>query len=181
LPPPEGYTLTSIADYEYEAALWIKENLPETTVIVSDYKTIQILGSIGDTVWLPGRSMGAETLDEKSKELLNRIKNDVFKANYSEEVFRTILTLPKLMHVHDRRYIEYAGIKQDNLTFIVVLSSRTVKWLNQQSINDVLEAQYTSIPQEYLRIFSDPKYFELIYADKDGYLYIFKLRKSIDS
>jgi len=181
LPPPEGYTLTSIVDYEYEAALWIKENLPETTVIVSDYKTIQVLGSIGDTIWLPGRGMGAETLDEESKELLNRIKNDVFKANCSEEAFRTILTLPKLMHVQDKRYIKYAGIKQDNLTFIVVLSSRTVKWLNQQSINDVLEAQYASIPQEYLRIFLDPKYFELIYTDKDGYLYIFKLRKSIDS
>jgi hypothetical protein len=119
--------------------------------------------------------MDAKSLDNKSQELLNIIKNEVFKANSSEEAFHKILTLPKLMHVQDKRYIEYAGIRQDDLTFIIVLSSRTVKWINQQDINDVTEAQYMNVPLEYLKIFTDPKYFKLIYKDENGLLYIFKL------
>jgi len=178
LPPPKGYTSVSIADYEYDAAFWIKANLPETTVIISDYKTIQILGSIGDTIWLTGRSMSAESLCEKSKRLLSIIKNNVFNAKSSKEAYYTILTLPELMHILDKQYIDYVGIKPNNLTFIIVLSPRTVKWIEQQGIGDILRTEPSKVSPEYLELFNDPRYFKLIYKDENGYLYIYELIKT---
>jgi len=171
-------SLVSVADYEYRAALWLKDNLPERVAVISDYMTIQILSSIGNKIWLPGRAMDVISLDNSSRALMERIKYNIFKANSSEQAYNNILPLYNLMHAQDRQYLKYLGIEKDTISFVVILSSRTDKWISEEGIGDVLSARYSKISVDLLKIFDNPRYFKLIYKDVDEYLYIFEVIKN---
>jgi len=180
LPPPSGFSSNSIAEYEYEAGFWLKNNLPDTTVIISDYRSMLILNSLGNKIWLAARGMSAEQLaaiHQQSQELFQKIKFNVFQANSSREAYDSIIELPILMHAQDKQYLDYIGIDQNDLSFIIVISSRTINFIEQKDISDVRYAQYVKISPEYLELFDETRYFKLIYMDENDYLYIYELIK----
>jgi len=166
-----------IAEYEYEAAEWIKNNLPENAVIVSDYRTMLLLNSLGNKIWITGKAMSAQSLgSEKSQQAIKTIKFEVFRANSSREAYLEIASLSSMFHIQEIYYLNYKGLKIDDLTFFVVLSSRTVAWIEQQEINDIETAQYSEVPLKYYTLFNDSTYFEPIYQFNNVF-YIFKVKK----
>ena len=167
----------SIADYEYEAAYWIKRNLPETTILLSDYQTILLLSSLGNKIWLTDKGMSGTTISLQSQEALRIMKFDILRANNSREAFNNILSLPEYFYLKERRYVEYAGLNQKNMTFAVVLSSRTAKWIEQESMDDMIHCTYAETPGKYLELFNNSEYFELLYKI-EPYLFIYEVQAS---
>jgi len=166
-----------IASYEYRAADWIRENLPENTLIISDYSTMLIMDSLGNKIWVTGKAMHAQTFgSNESKQAINIIKYEIFKANSSEKAYLSAQKLLSLIHIQERSYLHYAGMDINDLDIIIIVSSRTVKWIEQEGINDIMDAQYTKVDPKYIEIFSDTTYFELLYKI-DGYLYIFRVKR----
>lgn len=177
--PKDPFSYNSIAEYEYEAADWIKRNLSETTILMSDYRTTLIMNSLGVKIWLFGKGMSGTTAGLKTRQALEIIKFKVFEANSSKEASQCIVNeLPSYMDAKEIAYVEYAGMKQENITFAIVLSSRTVKWIEKEGIDDIVHAQYFEVPSKYLKLFSDTEYFELIYQI-DCYLYVYKVKSVV--
>jgi len=166
-----------VADYEYKTANWIKENLPENTLVVSDYRTMLLMDSLGNKIWVTGKGMHAQSLgSNESKQAINIIKYEIFKANSSEKVYLSVQKLPALIHVQERSYLSYTGIVSNDLGMIIIVSSRTVKWIEQEGIDDVMDAQYSKVDPKYIEIFENATYFELIY-NVDETLYIFRVKR----
>ncbi len=175
--PQDPYSYCSIAKYEYEAADWIKTNLPETTIIISDYRTMIILNSLGNKIWLVHKGMSATELVPESQQVMYAIKFNVFKANSSEESYYNIMNLLPFISAKEMAYMKYIGASQKELTPVVVVSSRTMKWIEQEGMADIVHAQYSEVPVEYLSLFSDERYFELIYTI-GNYLYVYRCNPS---
>lgn len=171
--PDDPYSYASIADYEYAASYWLKDNVPETTVILSDFKTMQILNSIGDKIWLVSKGMTGPTLDQNSKDVLLQLKEDVFRANNSASAHSSAVNLLHSMDPKEVRYLDYIGSNVENLAIILVISSRTASWLEQDGINDVRHALYNSVPKNYSELFSNSSYFKVIYTEE--YIQMFEL------
>ncbi|RLI98303.1 MAG: hypothetical protein DRP00_02220 [Candidatus Aenigmatarchaeota archaeon] len=164
-----------VADYEWEAAEWIRKNLPENVAIISDYETIMILTPLGNKMWITAKGMDVRDLsrNEQCKQVMQIIKYEIFKSNSSENAYLAIQKLRSLIHVQERSYMSYIGIDPNELDFIVVISSRTVKWIEQEGITDVFEPQYFDVDPKYLQVFN-AKHFKLLYMI-DSKLYIFKV------
>lgn len=164
-----------LADYEYDAAVWLRENTKETEVILSDYWTMMLLNPISNKIWLTSRQMYA-TVSTRTQMRLLYIKNDVFNASDSKAAYGNILIYSKHFDLDwtEKCYADYAGIDPEKLTFLVIVSSRTVKWL-EQNVPDVKYPQYSSVPLKYLKMFNDAQYFQLIYT-VDERIYIYKVK-----
>jgi len=164
-----------VADYEWEAAEWIRNNLPENIAIVSDYETIMILTPLGNKMWVTAKGMDIRDIsrNEECKQVMQIIKYEILKSNSSESAYLAIQKLRSLIHVQERSYMSYIGMDPNELDFIVVVSSRTVKWIEQEGITDVFEPQYFDVDPKYLQVFN-AKHFKLLYMI-DSKLYIFKV------
>ena len=170
-------SLEYVADYEFRATDWIKENLPENTLIVSDYITMLLMNSLGNKIWVTGKAMHAQTLgSNESKQAVNIIKYEVFKANSGEEAYLSVQKLLSLIHIQERSYLSYIETNPNDLDIVIIISSRTVKWIEQEGINDVMDAQYSKVNPKYIEIFNNSKYFELLY-EIDGLLYIYRVKR----
>ena len=164
-----------VADYEWKAAEWIRKNLPENVAILSDYETIMILTPLGNKMWITAKGMDVKDLlkNEQCRKAMQIIKYEILKSNSSEDAYLAIQKLRSLIHIQERNYMSYIGMDPSELDFIVVVSSRTVKWIEQEDMTDVFEPQYFDVDPKYLQVFN-AEYFKLLYQI-DGKLYIFKV------
>jgi len=169
-----GSRLTS---YEYDVAIWLRENTKETEVIVSDYWTMMLLNPLSNKIWLTDRQFMANALDLEYKYLLEELKDEVFKASNSSEAYKKIQFMIKKMRNGidwtERYYCDYVGINTENIIFLIVLSSRTVKWLETEDM-DVMEPQYSGVDPRYLAVFNNTRYFEKLIQISDQ-IYVFKV------
>ena len=70
-----------IIEHEYSAAQWLKQNTPENSIIVSDFETIELLGTLSNRLLPIDRSYIIAGLNEESIQTLWHIKN-MFGVNY---------------------------------------------------------------------------------------------------
>lgn len=165
-----------VADYEYEAAEWIKANVSETSVFISDYATMLILNSLGNKIWLTGKAMYAQMFGSNiSQQAIHAIKFDVFRTKSSSEAYSGVESLSSMFHVQEKNYLDYKELSIEDLTFFVVVSSRTVAWIEQEDIDDINSAQYSEVPSKYYILFNDAEYFEPFYQI-DNVFYIYKVK-----
>ena len=169
-----GSRLTS---YEYDIAVWLRENTKETEVILSDYWTMMLLNPLSNKIWLTDRQFKAEALDPEYKYLLEELKDEVFKAPNSSEAYEKIQFMAKKLRDRidwvEKYYCNYVGINTENITFLIVLSSRTVRWLETGDM-DVMEPQYSGVYPRYLAVFNNTKYFEPLIQISDQ-IYVFRV------
>lgn len=169
-----GSRLTS---YEYDIAIWLRENTKETEVIVSDYWTMMLLNPLSNKIWLTDRQFIADVLDPEYKYLLEELKDEVFKAPGSSEAYKKIQFMAKKLRDGidwtERYYCDYVGIHTENITFLIVLSSRTVTWLETGDM-DVMEPQCSGVDPRYLAVFNNTRYFEQL-IQISNQIYVFKV------
>ena len=168
-------TNSVMADYEYEAALWLRDHTPQTSRIMSDYKTMLFLTPLSNKIWLTSKQMHG-SIATTYHQTLWLIKYKVFRAADAETAYRTIQALTSVVPWEERYYLEYSGINPENLTFIVILSSRTVRWIEQENLDDVHSPEYSNVSSEYLEVFNDTRYFKLIYS-VDEKLFVFEVKE----
>ena len=170
--PPGKQSYTLIADYEYETAEWLRKYTPENARIISDFRTIVLITPLANKLWLTSRSMSVGGLSEYDKGLVLYIKNNIFLASDSRSAYEATLNLSNQVHWIDEYFIESRDSSLSN-ELLIVISARTIKWIEQRDINDVFFPQYGSIDPNYLERFR-PEYFRLLY-NIDDEIYVLKV------
>lgn len=166
-----------LTSYEYEAAVWLRENTRETEIIISDYWTMLLLNPLSNKIWFTDRQFEAKYIDVEYKELLNELKINVFQASNSEDAYCSLLnlTLPIRENIDwtEKYYMNTKDIKQEAVVFLIVLSSRTVEWLKTSDL-DVNTPQYLPIDSLYFVPFNDTQKFRELFSIPQQ-IYIFKV------
>lgn len=165
--PAQTYFLPA----EYEAAIFIREQMPRNTIIVSDYFSMWLLTPISNSVWLIDRVMEVEEMNNESQETLRFLKKDILRAESSEKAYERIHLLSNRIPPESLYHINDAGI--ENFTFIVVISTRTSAWLSQDSLDLSYRTAYSIDPVTF-NLFYNHRYFKLL-QQIDGQVYIFEV------
>jgi hypothetical protein len=156
---------------EYKATTFIKDNMGRNTIIVSDYFSMWLLTPLSNSVWIIDRVMETEEMSNNSLNTLRFIKDDVFHANSSESAFYAIHSLENRITPESEYHVNGLGMK--NFTFIVIMSTRTSRWLALDAL-DLPYTQSPSIDTSAFTLFYNPKYFKLL-TQVDGQVYIFEV------
>lgn len=93
----------------------------------------------------------------------------------SEDAYKAIISLTKVIPWHESYYIDYCGINESDFSFLIVISPRTWEWIQQEGYDDISVPHYTDVPTEYLNIFRDRRFFEEIYS-LDNKIYVFRIK-----
>jgi len=178
---PLSKTGSNMTQYEYEAAVWLRENTNETEVILSDYWTMMLLNQISNKIWTIGPSMEVQYLPEENNDFLFYLKHNLFNAQDGKQAYQAIRYLPIMldvnMHWTEKYYMHCRRLYISDLTFLIVLSPRTVAWMEKSDQSKLVHDQrlpiFSSINLENLDIFDDDR-FKLIY-EIPSKLYIFRV------
>ncbi len=139
---------TSFVYYEREMGMWIRENLPQAILVISDPETQRMIEGLALRMTLFGKDLPEE--DEA-------ILKQVFQAQTPEDASRTFRTL-----------IDSRGYDPD-LSYLLV-SGRTLFWAHND-IRHVYQPRALNEPG-LLQVFAEPS-FELVHVvDMQIYLYL---------
>lgn len=136
-----------VSSSEFEAAMWLRQNTPEYSVIISDYATMQLLAPLADKLMLTAKSWRAEDLNQYDQQTYWLIKNNVLTPLFGDEWSslnssdtRTRIDLQNLiqrMHISEATYSDATGIPWRNSELLLVLSDRTIEWIRQSDISAI--------------------------------------------
>ncbi|RLF37721.1 MAG: hypothetical protein DRN03_01685 [Thermoplasmata archaeon] len=177
---PPRYEYNSIMTMEeYKAAVWLRENLPVGTVIITDFMSNMLITPIANKIWVIEKVMNPQTLPDEDRILLQFIKDHVFKADSSTEAYEALRAVKGHILWREEPFMRRLGIANEDLVYVILLSSRTSKWIDTPGI-ELTEPlgqfdRYSRVRDEHLRLFMDDRYFELIYSDNEE-LYIFMVK-----
>jgi len=150
--------LTLYSDYEYEMGIWIKDNKPHDSIIISDPETIHILSGLSGRYSIIPNTMLVEELQ----------LSDYIKLKYiKENIFNTLN--PDLAY-------NYSKIIGKNNHIIIIFSGRTAEWISKISY------QFIQHPVPFYEIpgftkFFNNSYFRLIKSFGNNQIFAFELVK----
>jgi len=155
----------------------LRGNTLETEVIISDYWTMMLLNPMSNKIWLTDGQYLASSIRPEYQKLLVELGDRIFKASNSSEAYSNLQTMAKDMQDGidwaEEYYIDSVAISPRNITFLIVLSSRTVEWLESGSL-DVMEPQYAPVNSSWLEVFNDTTYFIQL-TEVSQQIYVFRL------
>lgn len=156
-------------DYEYEAALWIKENTPPNTVIISDPVSIEILSGLADRVRIAQITMGHLA----RKENITRLKliYKILTAESDSEIYQLLDTLKNMGITTEQFYQSFYPVRYPS--FIILVSQRTSLWLDVEMRYPIIYFNERPVNMKYISNFLNSDLFELLYK-VEGKIYIFK-------
>jgi len=179
-------TKTIFANYEYTACTWMRTNLSENTVILSDWMTnfgMTLLCKKSTFIRPDMSNLLTSPPDGRDKWLI--VKNEIFGANNSEEAYRGIKKLSKMPDegLLPEYYVETMSLKNPEFAkpqFVIVLTDRTINWLDSDCpkgyIIPPMKLLYSlekiDLNSKYVQLFENNAYFNLIYNDGD-YIHIY--------
>jgi len=160
---PNGQKAYSIwSPEEYATASWFLNSTGTNVGIVSDYNTMVAMNSLANKVWLIGGDFISDGLPKKETQILKGIKNQVFGYLNASEAYHFITSLNQTQSKYEDMYLTYTKtqVNQDKIDFYVVLSYRTVNWIEQYDLTDVTWQGYTYNPNYPYKLFVDRVYVE---------------------
>ena len=83
-----------VTDYEYAASDWLKANTTENSLIISDFTTMQLVGSLSDRMLPINRNLNVETLRDSDVQKLWGIKNLWEYSSYNYSIINASATEP---------------------------------------------------------------------------------------
>ena len=155
-------------DYEYEVALWIKENTPLNTIIISDPISMEILSSLADRFPLALISMGNPSRPEDSVRLDMVLR--ILKANKDSDVHALLSELKRMGITTEEFYRSFRPI--EGMSFIILISSRTSIWMDMDGKNPIVYFNERSVQDRHVSTFINSGTFKLVYELRD-LVYVF--------
>ncbi|KON31406.1 hypothetical protein AC478_02850 [miscellaneous Crenarchaeota group-1 archaeon SG8-32-3] len=64
-----------VNEFEYSASQWVKDNVPENTLLISDYITMQLLSPLSNTMLTTSRSYRVQALNQEEIQTVWKIKD----------------------------------------------------------------------------------------------------------
>lgn len=167
-----------ILPYEYSSGIWIKNNVAEKTLILSDPQTMVMISSISD-------KMGVPSVTGNMK-----IQNDLFNALNSSTSIEAYNNIHKLLKDENmtKLYAIYASEskasqewvkrQQQNLTSaVVVIEGRTCYWIKHKKRKEYFKPRSFYPMTECKKIsniFFNDTYFTFLHNESDQ-IYIFRV------
>jgi hypothetical protein len=131
--------LTLFSDFEYDMGIWIRDNTPINSVVLSDPETIYLLSGLsGRNAIIPN------TMVVQSLQFSDQIKLKLIKVN----ILNTLD--PELAY-------NYSYIIGKNYKVIIVISGRTAEWVS------TISYQYIQKPDSYYGLTGFQKFFNQSY------------------
>jgi hypothetical protein len=90
--------------------------------------------------------------------------------------YSDILYLRQKIDIADERYAQFANIPYENNTILIILTERTVKWIEQEGINEVWYPVEGPVDPRYVEPFMNCSFLEPVYSSQ-GELYIFRVKQ----
>ncbi len=174
--PSEQRAQTYFTPAEFEASMFIRRNMSRNLIIISDYFTMWLMTPLSNTIWLIDRVMEVEEMSIDSKETLQYLRDNVFRANSSRTAYNAIHTLTNRIPPESHYHIN--GLRIKNFTYVVVISTRTSAWTHQESLDFSLKPAMF-IDNLLLSLFYDSKYFKFI-RSISGEVFIFEVRNKLE-
>jgi len=184
--PPSYMNLhTSISDYELKAAEWLRENTRVTDRIVSDYITHFHMSGLTGKVWLINLVYPpslpyinwSRFFNTNGTNILKVEKDIIFNPNRtSQERYEALLTIKDIIPYFEYYYCKFSKIDEHELSLLIVITPRTVEWIEQKDWYDaIVYPSCKTVPEKYVRMFNDKRYFEEIYKIPEK-VYIFSVK-----
>jgi len=162
-----------ISSYEYDAAKWLRENTPENSLIISDYVTMQLMSPLSNKMLPIPRSYRIQALNYSDQQAVLYIKNML--SGYFDNITLCARYLIEKMDSADKRYCESVNIAWNQSNVLIILTSRTIKWLEQQGTAEIWLPPDEPVDPKFLRLFQESNSLELIYSYETK-IYIFRVK-----
>jgi hypothetical protein len=171
--PPGSQYYSLMADYEYEIAEWLEDHVAENVTIISDYRTMATITPLANKIWTTDKAMNVQDLTEEDQKKITHIKEHIFLAPNPQTAYYATRNLTIRIPWFETDFIEATRLAPSKL--IIILSTRTEKWLEQDGIGDINFPQYGGLNSKYLQNFYDKRYFRLI-KNIDDEIYTFEVQ-----
>ncbi|MFX0206161.1 MAG: hypothetical protein ACFFDT_09250 [Candidatus Hodarchaeota archaeon] len=164
-----------IAEYEYEAALWLKHEMPDNLLIISDHHTMRYLASLANKPYTSYREMRPHSLPwfKSVYQQQQQIRRAITDLKSSIEVYLAIINFDPILY-YERPYLLATGKSIEKATYVIVITPRTIKWLTGGSTYFPTAG---IVDKEYIKVFLDNKFFIPRYNSSDR-VYIFEVQKT---
>jgi hypothetical protein len=159
--PSNGNYFGNFRDYEYEVAMWVKRNTERNTLIVSDPWTTWFVVGLSNRQLFLEAPMLEQELTEQGKEVVRRLKEEVFRAENPYHASRALQLIIEQTPVQYQTPRTSSNIS----SVILIVSGRTSKWLELD--HGYFRIFWDQIDSELLKIFTNPSYFRLLYRVDD--------------
>ena len=101
--------------YEYNMGIWIRDNTPSNSIIISDPETVYLISGISGREIIIPTVMLVQDLRLEDHVILDLIKNNILKTLDPEMAYN------------------YSSLLGKENTAIIIISGRTLKWISQNS------------------------------------------------
>jgi hypothetical protein len=145
--------LSLVSDDEYQMGLWLRNNVPEDSMVISDPETMYIMSGISGRSIPISNSMLIEDLQIPDQVRLYWIKFNIFSSQDSERA---------------SFYSQALGGKFP----LIIVSGRTEKWINQTQFVQAPYNLTNSVVSCNLPVFLNSSSFRLLH-EIDGQIYAF--------
>lgn len=173
---------------EYETASWFFTSTGPNVRIISDYNTMVAMNSLANKVWLIGNDFRSDGLSNEDAEILAGIKEQVFLSLNASRAYEYIISLNPTQSRYDYMYLSqtHEKVARNMLEFYIVLSYRTVNWIEQDDLRDVTWQAYPydpnypykgSVNSIYVEPFLHSEHFFLVH-NRGQEVYVFKINNS---
>ncbi len=186
--PPAGYSYyPKFADYEYDACGWMKNNLQENIILITDRFSYFTMVPLSQNIYFLSLDMNPN-MDETKEYDRNKwmLIKEIFHNKNSTYVYNNIKKLERMPieYIGGKHYVAMKTIKDPkfkDFSSVVVISGRTIKAFDKaektKNQNTLPIEPYYSLDRinhesRYLKTFNDEKYFTLLYNNSD-YIYIY--------
>lgn len=148
--------LTLYSDYEYSMGIWIKDNTPKNSIIISDPETIYLMSGISGRQLIISIAMLVQDLQLSDQIKLKLIKDNIFNSLDVDLAYN------------------YSKIIGGYNKVIIVISGRTAQWVSS------LSYQFVQQPISFYEIpgftkFFNTSYFKLLKQYGNNQIYAFEL------
>lgn len=170
---PSGYSYHSfMTENEYETAIWLRNNVSEYSVVLSDYKTMQMVVPIADKLWAVSPYAVWMYEDPSVLKFMESLRTDVFFSSNDSLTIEFMNYVCENLFWMEYRYLDSIGAQDVKPQIVVLLTSRTSQWLdNADLINEPLSSS-NNVSSSNLGVLVKSKHFSLIHS-VEGEIYAF--------
>lgn len=160
-------------DVEFQASQWIKENTSSSAVILSDPVSMDIISSLSERISLAQFSMGNPVREPEDTTRVALVLQ-LFESNTSLNIYDCLSQLSQIGVSGDEFYRSFEPLETPS--FLMLMSSRTVAWIESGGQNVITYLDQKPIPDSYISKF-ESNLFDIVFSINQ-FLYIVKPKYS---
>jgi hypothetical protein len=177
-PPGRQYD-SYMSEEEYDVGIWLRNNVTEYSIVLSDYKTMQMIVPLANKLWPITHYAVWASDDKEVLGFMELLRNEVFLSANDTRRVEVLDNISTNLLWTEKDYLRFLGLTDIKPNVVILLTSRTSEWLTRGGGNyEPLSSEGPVLPS-YVDIFLRSDYFDLLYRVGDE-IYAFQLRSLLN-